>query len=213
LLRSVKKDLALFIRTTKALESTFDPFPVGRAARLLYGIQMNQSDDTILEALLRIQEADWRQYGDSPIPVALDADLRLIVEHISQLDEIGRREFLSLLSEDHANTLARYAERMAAQAIRYCNAEYIREGLKALAIVYGVGDPRDVLACINLLYHSAKKIGQDPKTVFDSIRLPNLDCEQLVRELFDNKKRDWSISVMGYVETTDQDGFRYRSGL
>lgn len=171
---------------------------------------MSESDDVILDILLRLSGADRDEYEGAPVPYAFDEDLRRMVNYISLIEDPFRQEFMSLLRGEHRSLLFIYAGRMASRAVRSSKVEFIQEGLKALAIIYRLGDNREAITLTSVLYKSAQRIGLDPKHVFESTSLPFPEYRQLIDELFAQRKRDWSIKAMGFVESEDQDGFRYR---
>ena len=82
--------------------------------------------------------------------------------------------------------------------------------LIALLILEGNADPREGVAVVSLIHAAALKIGVKPKDVFDRVEkqiglsgAPTLDA------FLQRSDEDKSIEAMGYVEGSDEDGFRF----
>jgi hypothetical protein len=100
---------------------------------------------------------------------------------------------------------------MAALAVRTGQGQFIQEGLAALAIALPLADWMDIAPNFGLLYHSAEKIGLDPVTSFEAAMVrADSEFQRLAGGFLTLEKERRSLELMGYVESMDQDGFRYR---
>jgi hypothetical protein len=144
-------------------------------------------------------------YLDERLPSARD---REILDLISGAGKNGRlRELSAHLSGNHVPVLLAFAERMAALAVRNRDPEMIRRGLLAACLTFAVGDRRDALLVLPLLWRSAERLLLDPASEFAAVS-DDLGCDEL-SQFARRDPEDRSIESMGYVESQDDDGFRY----
>jgi hypothetical protein len=167
---------------------------------------MNAIDPQDLEILAR----DANQgYGLGPLPRVRDAQIGQII------DRLGQNEFASLqefFDSDHADMLLAFAERMASLAVRRQSRQDIHRGLLAAGIAASLSiDSREVILILPLMWHSAEIIGLDPCQEFVLVAEELKGDAGVFLETFTLRSaRDRDIQVMGYIESVDEEGFRYR---
>ncbi len=150
-------------------------------------------------------------YGPRPIPDPLDARVHLLV---GLIDGSGRNAdagaILSRMAQHHGSLLVAYAGRLASQAVRKGDPELIREGLKAAAFGSRLDDPREAIMILSLLYRSLEKLKADPSRFFgEASGLGDPYFDTNLRGFPSRSEEDRSIGAMGYIEGSDEGGFRY----
>ena len=140
-------------------------------------------------------------YGDSPLPSYRDGEVSKIV---AVLFEEGSGVELRL---DHVDVLLAFAERMASLARRTGSHRELITGIRAAALALTVGDQRDGVLVLSLLWRTTEVLGIDAASTFRSTAL-DVGSSQL-DEFADRLPENRSIESMGYVEIEDEDGFRY----
>jgi hypothetical protein len=148
-----------------------------------------------------------RGYGPRPIPVDRDSEIDEVVRR--GLTAAGYAQLRAAVAPGHHAVLRAWAERMASFAVRQASAEPLAPALVALALG-GLDDgSREALAVLPLVYRSAELVGEDPAGLFQraAAAVGETAAAELRRFL---TRGDRSIRSMGYVEDTDEDGFRYR---
>lgn len=144
------------------------------------------------------------------IPHERDGQIAEVVDRFARDIEQGRPR--APLNGDQGKALAGFAERMAALAVRERDPEHLRRGLLALGLAASVSyDIREEILVMPLLWRSAELLGIDPAHEFTAIgaAVGGPGGEQLV-SFVRRSARDRGIEAMGYVEDTDEGGFRYR---
>jgi hypothetical protein len=102
------------------------------------------------------------------------------------------------------------ARSFAERAVREKSAAHLFRGITALVVEQLTEAPRDNLRALCLLHHSALKIGLDPNHLFrfaEKFAKPEV-AAFLMGYLAEGEK---DITAMGYVESSDADGFRYEN--
>lgn len=163
------------------------------------------------------REATWlggtsmHGYGTWPIPHELDIKISDLLHTWCNLNETQRVDETLTISDQQRMALLAYSERMASKAIRNKDKTSIHLGLIALGVDGWKVDWRDNTMILSLLNHSAEVIGVDPIDVFieaSKYFAPNVKKSF---ELFlKRKKEDKSIDAMGFCESQDEGGFRYK---
>lgn len=149
-------------------------------------------------------------YGTWRIPHEFDIEISKLIQRWLNLDELSRNAALSQISEDYQFVFLAYSERMASLAVRDHNREYIFLGLLALGLDGWRFDWRENLLVVCLHYDAAKRIGLNPDELFEEAAklLPN-EASKGLQAFLRRPEKDKSLEAMGYVTTTDADGFRY----
>lgn len=102
------------------------------------------------------------------------------------------------------------SETLAAEAVRKNNYDLVKKGLILHSIENSRTDWRDNLVRFSLLYHSGKKLNEDPNVLFKEIAdISQTRMQDLLLGFIKRKEKDKSISVMGYKEINDPD-FNYK---
>jgi hypothetical protein len=105
--------------------------------------------------------------------------------------------------------LAVFAERAAALAVRRQDSLDLRAGLLAAVAAHATtDDPREVIPAFALLYRAAELTGQDPAAEFGTAA--RLTGSPVPLAFLDRDPRDRTIQAMGYEESEDEQGFRFR---
>lgn len=140
------------------------------------------------------------------IPDPLDPEIEALV---APALAGGWSELRSRILPEHHAVLRVFAERMAALAVRRGRLELLETALAALALGGLDTGSREALAIVPLVYRSAEILRHDPAALFESVagRVGETAAEAL--RAFSHRANR-SISQMGYEESTDEDGFRYR---
>jgi hypothetical protein len=168
---------------------------------------MNQ----IKDLLVFLGSKKTHGYGPRPIPDAIDQKVRELVTYLGDADPSTRNAIFSMMSEHHGLVLLAFAERMASLAVRTRNLQFIREGLEALAYGIRLVDDREVLMVLSLLYRSSIHLDLDAAGFFaGTIGLGGEMFDSFLLSFPRRNEEDRSIGAMGYIESRDQDGFRYR---
>jgi hypothetical protein len=146
-------------------------------------------------------------YLNQQLPSSRD---REIVSLLNAATQSGQLEDLShLLERPQSAVLLAFAERMASLAARTSDRDALRSGLLAAAVATVASDVRDALLVLPLLWRSAEHLKLDPATelAMAAKRLPlaSATLEQFAARSPEDRK----IEAMGYVESVDEDGFRY----
>ena len=147
-------------------------------------------------------------YLKQPMPSAVDHEIRELVLQAARgltFDQIVRA-----VPEYGDRTLGVFAERVASMAVRRHDPSDLRVGLIAMAIAMkAAGDWRDVLPVYSLLYRAAEKIGVDPAVEFAEANARLGGAADSLVEFAGREPWNRGIDVMGYVESSDQDGFKF----
>jgi hypothetical protein len=144
-------------------------------------------------------------YLDERLPSGRDKEITRLIAAASDGGRL--RELAGQLSETHVPVLLVFAERMASLAVRLGDAEVMRQGLMAVCLSFGVADRRDALLVLPLLWRTAERLRLDPAAELMAVHQA-VGCEELAR-FTARRPEDRTIASMGYVETRDDDGFRY----
>ncbi|MEU9101204.1 hypothetical protein [Streptomyces sp. NPDC048361] len=149
-------------------------------------------------------------YGKQEIPSEKDTDLQDFVRKIR-----NAKDFSDSLSEQPAGSwriLNAFAERMASLAVRRQDAREVRDGLIAIQVALSLtDDPRDALPVLSLLVHACRLIGADAVTeTMAATDITGSEAGEVLRQFLDRSPEDQSIQAMGYEESSDAAGFRFK---
>jgi hypothetical protein len=152
-----------------------------------------------------------RGYGPLPIPTLRDEQISSMLRKWALLDEFSRRSTSGRIDDDTRPTLLAYSERAASRAIRERECEQIFLGLLALGVDGWLGDWRENTLLLCLHFDAAKRIGVEPKIIFgDAAKLLSASVGESLRRFIRREPKDQTFESMGYEESADSDGFRYR---
>jgi catechol 2,3-dioxygenase-like lactoylglutathione lyase family enzyme len=151
-------------------------------------------------------------YGDAPIPAARDDELAARLEALIAGDAEDRDAAASRLGPAYTATLLEFAERMATFAVRERRGRPVLHGLLALGLAWrGAADVRDAVPVMGLLHGAASRAGGDPGGLFhEAAALCPADVAGVFRDFLTRPDLDGIDEEMGYVASSDRDGFRYR---
>jgi hypothetical protein len=103
----------------------------------------------------------------NPVKVPLDHKLNELCNRFVKNNPQMRARIRYSIDMEEFDTLLNFSNRAAVFALREKNAAWITNGLIAIAMIeYERTDFRDILVALSLLYHSAKRIGQDADKMF-----------------------------------------------
>lgn len=144
-----------------------------------------------------------------PLPSPRDDEIVALFDQARDNGELVRLAELVRPRQD--SVLGAFAERMASLAVRTGDPTTLRNGLlaAALAIVAPEVDVREVLLILPLLWHSAKRLELDPAAEFEATADLLPPAATAMRQFVARKPEDQRIEAMGYVESSDDGGFRY----
>lgn len=146
-------------------------------------------------------------YLAQPLPVARDTEICAFVSE-AYGTAAAPNVIRDSLSRDHASVLLVFGERMASLAVRRSDPSILDCALKAVCLALTVGNSREGLLVLPLLWHSAELLRLDAPAVFDRAGREG-GCLGLT-EFAQRRPEDQTIESMGYVEDRDAEGFRYR---
>lgn len=152
---------------------------------------------------LEILEPDRNEgYLDWRLPCTRDEE---VADFLSTVGE-GQAADAGLRAR-HADVLLVFAERMATLARRRESPRHLSVGLEAVALGALLGDSREAVQVMSLLWKTAEALELDPAREF-SVAAERYEIKELYT-FMDRSPEDRSIESMGYVETQDEFGFRY----
>jgi hypothetical protein len=166
---------------------------------------------TEIDELVQFLASDQTDgYGSSPIPSPIDDAVRRLLQFGSSADVVTPFSQSSEVEESLGFVLAAFAQRMAAIAVRNAEERYLSEGLLALRLALRVLESREILPVLSLLLRSAQKVGSNVEALFSAASVGDTAFRTFLTAFLRRSERDQSIEAMGYVESCDKDGFRYR---
>jgi hypothetical protein len=148
--------------------------------------------------------------GNLPIPSELDEAVSEVINRFVNATDSDRVEISSLFTDAHSFTLIGFAERMATNAVRTGNPQYLFEGLVSLCIEAGKFDIREDILVLAPVYDAAVRLGAEPNNLFaKAASLIQNDVSDAVRAFPHRPDDTRSLSAMGYATRTDEHGFSY----
>lgn len=147
-------------------------------------------------------------YLDNPLPTGRDADIIQLLK--TTVSDRSLEELAGDLSHRNVPVLVVFAERMASLAVRAHQVAALRAGLMAVSLCFSIGAGREAQMVLPLLWRSAELLGVDPMAEFSKARRPGEAGGEILRQFSRRQPEDRAIKAMGYVEASDEDGFRYR---
>jgi len=150
-------------------------------------------------------------YINQPYGYVLDHLVSEVLDMFRRANPDERAWLSAQFRSDHSSTFTCYAERMAIWAVRLKQPELILKGLLALALDDGRFDDREDILIMAPLYHSAVKLGLDPKPLFlQAADVAGPGLATTLRQFPDRPESNRNLASMGYIETKSPEGFGYR---
>jgi hypothetical protein len=161
--------------------------------------------------------AEWlnaennRGYGRLPIPQPIDDEITQLMRAWAELSPSERSATSSQISDQQSLTLKSYSERMASFAVRARDPEKIFFGLLALGADGWRGDWREKVLILPLHYDAIQRLNGDSEAMFErAAALLPPKAATAFASFLGRSPENKSIKVMGYVASSDDDGFRYQ---
>jgi hypothetical protein len=151
-----------------------------------------------------------RGYGPKPLPDPLDDLISTAIEDVTT--QTGFEDALSAIAQfGTAEVVNAFAARMASLAVREESVSTLRIGIRALAMAASlIRDYREVLPVAALLYRACSLIGAVPAEEFsDAASLGDERATRLLRRFLERPDLERVVQAMGYIESSDADGFRF----
>lgn len=153
----------------------------------------------------------WRgeQSLIDPAPTSLDSALRELCRVFAEGDEESRTRMRESISMDELYTLLMFSKRAAVFAMREQDVDWVVKGLTAVAMIECERtDFRDILWALGVLYHSAKRIGDNPDLLLrnaSTISEPNVS--ELILGFIRRSPADRNLQASwGYDEVQTANG-------
>jgi len=150
-------------------------------------------------------------YGPAKLPCGRDREVQVFVDQLRRDGPRAVAAALAAISEEGRRVLRAYAERMASLAVRTGEVEQLERAIVAV-VVGGLDDNAyEALMAMPLIEDGARRVGIEPPELFEKAAaiVGHPGTINLVRWL-SRKPEDRSLASMGFVESADKDGFRYR---
>lgn len=153
----------------------------------------------------------WRgeQSLIDPAQNSLDSALRELCRAFAEADEESRTSMRESISIDEFNTLLMFSNRAAIFAMREQDIDWVVNGLTAVAMVEQERtDFRDILWALGVLYHSAKKFGDNPDILLrNAAAISEPNVSELILGFIRRSPSDKILqSAWGYDEVQTANG-------
>ncbi len=155
---------------------------------------------------------DW--YGPAPIPDVRDS---VVDEFISQVRDGDAAAIAALAagpSDRGASVLRVYAERMSSLAVRREDPAVLVRAVVALVAGGLARGDREAIMVMALIEHSARLLHEDLAEIFkpaaSAINALSAGGPENLAAWLARAPEDRTLAAMGFEESADQDGFRYR---
>jgi hypothetical protein len=163
-----------------------------------------------------LRAGDFHGYGHQPLPSGRDAIVGRVVAAIDTAEDfVG---IVEALKPARAFVFTAFAERAAALAVRRKSRDEIRKGLVAVALAYALTDDwRDVLGSLAVLLRAAEILALDSvgevtavaHTLTGAATKWGNGPDDWLLSFAHRREEDRSVTAFGYVESNDDDGFRF----
>jgi hypothetical protein len=162
-------------------------------------------------------DIDWlsseinQGYGKLSIPNSRDREITELIKQWLALDSNKRMDATNTISGLQRATLLAYSERMASRAVRESNRNWIVLGLIAQGLDGWRADWRENALLLCLHYDACLRLGIAANEVFSEAEdvLP-LKAGRALASFLKRDPEDKSLDSMGYIASSDEDGFRYK---
>jgi hypothetical protein len=150
------------------------------------------------------------RYVARRVPGPRDDEIAELVSRVTSVEEFSSHAAgLDLAS---GRVLNNFAKRAASLAVRLASESWVRHGLIAALLSGTVEDYREIARTNSLLFRAAELVGSDPVELFEeAAALATPDVAGAFRAFAHAAESARSISVMGYVEGSDDGEFRFIS--
>jgi hypothetical protein len=166
--------------------------------------------EAIAESMRQLNSVRLAGWGVSRIPNEIDDEITDVIKGYLELDDGGKRKIRESVERDQKFVFLAFAERMASLAIRLRSQEPLTMAMMAMFLQIGTGDVREDIVVLTVIHAAAQKLGIDPRSVFlESARRFGFDDTFGLEAFLKRSDEDKSLASMGYVEGTDEDGFRF----
>jgi hypothetical protein len=160
----------------------------------------------VRDALAMLDLPRSEDYYDSAIPGPEDSSIARAVKAFSEADPTWQATFRDAVDHDRADLLCAWSERVAALAVRLDSERPLVIGLVGLSVADETAAGEAMLIA-PLHRRSAEKLDVDADRLFDEAAgMTDLIGARWVRDARDSADQ---VEDSGYVEHTDEDGFRY----
>jgi hypothetical protein len=150
------------------------------------------------------------RYVARRVPGPRDDEIAQLLDRVISVEDF--RHIAAGLDLPGGRVLNNFAKRAASLAVRLASETWVRRGLRAALLSGTVEDDREIARTRSLLFRAAELIGCDPAELFEeTAALATPDVADAFRVFAHADESARSISVMGYVEGSDEDGFRFIS--
>lgn len=150
-------------------------------------------------------------YPKRPIPCEIDALISDFVRMFMQASPPDRWQISAAVPPRDGAFFIHFAQRMATLGVRDQSRQRLLEGLVALLIEGYKEDFRDNIISLGPLYDAALKINVAPQELFDEAAayLDNGPARDIM-EFPQREPGNRSLGAMGFIESSDADGFKYQ---
>ena len=158
---------------------------------------------------LEILEFDGKTFYVGPIPNERDRGVEALVS--SALESSQIEEMVEQLHPRHYAILVMFGERMASLAMRREDPGLLRVGLTAVALGGLNHGSREAIMRLVLYHHAAEALSGSAEGLFHEVGRTLGQPFQGHLEAFPARAgEDKTLECMGYLEGSDEDGFRYK---
>lgn len=169
-----------------------------------------QQSPSVGDLLDSIGSYNIQGYARAPLLNPLDQLIFALSDLVSENPD-ARSNARTLIGDKHKFIFLGFAERMASYAVRTKSKEVILKGLRAYVLQEKLGDFREGIPILALLYQASLKTGYPPDALFlEAAKLGDSNTVQLMSLFLKRDEGDKSLSSMGYIESSDKEGFRYQ---
>lgn len=151
-----------------------------------------------------------QRYAPRAIPGPRDAEIADLISAVATRDDFD--SLASGLDLRSSRILNLFAKRAASLAVRTGDVAWIQLGLRGALLSSTAEDYREIARTNSLLYRASEIVGSDPVELFESAAaIASSDAAEAARLFAHADESARSITVMGYTEGSDGDGFRFIS--
>jgi hypothetical protein len=158
-----------------------------------------------------LQEKDNKGYGATRIPNTTDESIGTLIDEFIHLGDNERETVTESIQDEHIKVLLAYAERMSSYAIRTNNQNnQILCALIAVSFTYDKCYFKEVVPVLCLIFNSIQRLSLSEDDILKELRQVVPGSTALIDEFNGRSQEDKQIDAFGYLESKDEDGFRYK---
>ncbi len=158
-----------------------------------------------------VSQQRYTSYGPSALPNARDDEVEQYVDQLRAGGPGAVGSATDVASEAGRQVLRAYAERMASLAVRQGEPLQLLRGLVALVVGGLYRNELEALMVMSLVDNSAHRLGLETAELFgQASRVVGHPGSVYLMHWLTRSAEDRSIKAMGFVESSDGDGFRYK---